>query len=530
MDKIKSWIKSNFFGEVVFLLTLIAILLLIGLRAIPGGYDPNFHMARIHTLANNLKAGHFPNPIGFNYLGGMGYGVGFFYGNFWLYPFAILVAWGFPVYLVYRLLIIILTIGAMLAIYWATYQLTNRKDIAAVIMPFYVLNNYYISMVFGRAAIGEALAYVFIPLIIVETLNLVTGKQVSYVKYGLLMAALLVSHLLSFMMMVGLIILILLLNLRSLIRQPRSLLEIVKAGIVGAGIGAVFLFPLIQQYLFQKFRDTSIDDQGNLLLPSSSLHLFTAINPKSINILQQGYVGPLIIVLFLVATIASLVKIRKISNKSRTILISALIISVVLYGRNIVLFLSSHLKSINVMQEMWRLNLLLIPLYLLLIATWATTLKLKTGKIVGSISIIFLLISFAFTSKVTLKFVYDRYQSLLINYQTNYGISRGEYLPQSFVKAYPNWREMTPEKVVEKEPGVKIKANNYHELVLLVDGKVQSVVVPKIFYFGYQYQIKTKKKVTSFRELKENKEGLGIIKLTPSKTKKRLLLNISKLV
>lgn len=524
VTKIKSWIKENIFSEIVFILTLIAILLLIGMRAIPGGYDPNFHMARIHTLANNIAAGHFPNPIGFNYLGGLGYGVGFFYGNFWLYPFAILVALGLPVYAVYRLLVVVLAIGAMIAINWSTYQLTNRKEIAAIIMPFYVLNNYYISMVFGRAAIGEAIAYIFIPLIIIETLNIITGKPVSYVKYGLLMAGLLVSHLLSFMMVLGLITLFLLLNIVTLFRHLKRLLIVIKGGVIGAGISAVFLLPLIQQYLFQPFRNTAVDDQGNLMLPSSSLNLVTAINPKSINLLQQGYVGPLIIILVIIAIIFWLIKIKQSTIEVRTILISTLFLSLILYSKVIVLFLSDHVKSINVMQEMWRLNLLLIPLYLFLIATWIANLKLTTSKILGIISICLLLISFAFTSKITLGFVRGRYQLLQINYQTNYGISRGEYLPKAFVKSYPDWRDMTPKKVVEKEPGVKIKTNNYHELILSVPGKIKSVVIPKLYYVGYQYQVKTKNKLTSFKLVKENAEGLGIVKLTPTRESKEVIV------
>ncbi|MFT9039260.1 hypothetical protein [Schleiferilactobacillus harbinensis] len=83
----------------------------IWLNGIRGGYDPNFHMGRIMALADGIRAGHFPNPIGYRYLQGMGYGIGFFYGNFWLYPAAFFVVQGAAVGQVYTVLLCVLVGG-----------------------------------------------------------------------------------------------------------------------------------------------------------------------------------------------------------------------------------------------------------------------------------------------------------------------------------------------------------------------------------------------------------------------------------
>lgn len=73
----------------LFMSTLIISLILLMQQTWATGYDPKFHIARLQTLAHNLQAGHFPNPIGFEYLHTLGYGVGFFYSNFFfiLSPF-----------------------------------------------------------------------------------------------------------------------------------------------------------------------------------------------------------------------------------------------------------------------------------------------------------------------------------------------------------------------------------------------------------------------------------------------------------
>lgn len=114
----KVWLKflKGLLVFTVLSITFVLAVMPIWLNGIRGGYDPNFHMGRILAVADGIRAGHFPNPIGYRYLDGLGYGVGFFYGNFWLYPFAFFVAHGAAVAQVYTVLLCVLVIGAMVTI------------------------------------------------------------------------------------------------------------------------------------------------------------------------------------------------------------------------------------------------------------------------------------------------------------------------------------------------------------------------------------------------------------------------------
>src|SRR5699024_10111305 len=98
------------------IITLILVSYPIFQGGIIGGYDPGFHMARIQTLASNIASGHFPNPIGFEYLNHFGYGIGFFYGNFFIYPFAWLHLLGVSIYDSYVTYLIVFTILNIISI------------------------------------------------------------------------------------------------------------------------------------------------------------------------------------------------------------------------------------------------------------------------------------------------------------------------------------------------------------------------------------------------------------------------------
>lgn len=524
--KLKKLSLQQWTACILFIMTLGLFVYLMRSNAIIGGYDPDFHMARIETLANNLKAGHFPNPIGLEYLGGMGYGVGFFYGNFWLYPFAVLVIMGLPIYLVYRLLVLLLVAAAMIAIYYIIKQLTKNTLIASFIMPVYVLNNYYISVIFGRAAIGEAFAAIFVPLAIYFTLQIIVENKKSFLPLALVMAGLLVSHLINFILMVFIIGLIVLFNIPRIKKTPASLLTLLKAGVLSAGLSAGFLLPLVQQYGAQAFQNTAVDENGNLTLPTSSLSAIKAIDPRSVSFLHQGYIGPLIIWLLIIATIYCLIKFNKLDQRARTLLIIAIIMSIPIYSAKALFLLSKAIPAIDVIQSIWRLNVILLPIYLIIIAMFLMMVKLNYRQVIMVISFVLILISFNYTKTTTLNFVQYRanFNKLTLHHlTTDYSISRGEYLPKTFAKKYSNYNHLTAKQIVNKQKGLRLISNNHYELVLQVKPSVRQVKVPKIYYKGYSYQIKSKE-LSSSKAMPRSYEGMGIITLSKNHPTEQIIV------
>lgn len=60
--------KRKFLFMSTLIITLIISLIPLMQQTWATGYDPKFHIVRLQTLAHNLQAGHFPSPIGFEYL------------------------------------------------------------------------------------------------------------------------------------------------------------------------------------------------------------------------------------------------------------------------------------------------------------------------------------------------------------------------------------------------------------------------------------------------------------------------------
>ncbi|MDO4284537.1 MAG: hypothetical protein Q4C60_04290 [Eubacteriales bacterium] len=94
------------------------------------GYDGWFHLARIESLASALQNGIFPVKIhpslNFTY----GYGVGFFYPDFFLYLPAFLMMAGLSVTAAYKIFLLLIFIALFGSTYTVLRRLTQRAEAA----------------------------------------------------------------------------------------------------------------------------------------------------------------------------------------------------------------------------------------------------------------------------------------------------------------------------------------------------------------------------------------------------------------
>lgn len=484
--------REKFFLIITDLLLLALITYPIFQGGVVGGYDPGFHMGRIHTLANNISSGHFPNPIGLEYLNNFGYGVGFFYGNFFLYPFAILMTLGMTSYHAYLLYLITFIILNILSINFVTYKLFNKPWATILSGPLYLSSYYFISIIYYRAAAGELIALALIPWIFLSTFKLTQGEHKYWVMFGISFSLLLATHILSFLITVGAVILIVLMNLLPIFKSKKTLLSFIKGTLLFVGLSAVFLLPFIEQYSVQKYVDTSRNSNGVYMIIGLASRASNVIFDPTLYITING---TLLTTLLVIALVYYLIKGRGFRFENK--LIPQAFIVIILYSSLILSYdllnLAVHtLKPITLIQTITRLNVVILPLAILLIANALGELIPHLGKIKLPVVAIFFasiaVITIAFPIKKNMDIVDQRKGPI-----ADYSVSMGEYEPRNYMNFNLKNNFQLDANYLEKTEHIKITTNNHQKAVIKVSNNktARTLMLPRLYYKGYQVKLTT---------------------------------------
>lgn len=150
---------------IVMLVALVASLPL-GLHYLLNGQDMEFHLLRIEGLYEALRCGQFPVRMHPNYMEGYGYPTGIFYPEMFLYFPALLRLMGVPLMQAYKWFVLAQNIATAGVAWYSGKILLRKKTDAAVFCLLYTLVPYRLINTYYRAAVGESLAMIFLPLIV----------------------------------------------------------------------------------------------------------------------------------------------------------------------------------------------------------------------------------------------------------------------------------------------------------------------------------------------------------------------------
>jgi hypothetical protein len=237
-------------------LGLAGIIFLINLplyvKYIPDGHDIQFHLLRIYGIAEGLAAGEFPVRIMIPWVNGYGYATGVCYGDILLYFPAVLYDLGFPLMWAYKSLVFLTNAAVVLVSYFCFRKIGNSRSIGLFASTVYTLGLWHIVDVYTRAAVGEADALIFLPLILLGIWYLTEQEAASTRKTVLCLSigfsGLLETHLLSLIMMALFTVIILLCAWKTVFHRKAILTLLASAGMtVLLCLG--FLIPFLDYYL-----------------------------------------------------------------------------------------------------------------------------------------------------------------------------------------------------------------------------------------------------------------------------------------
>lgn len=238
------------------------------------GSDHPFHLARIETLAQNLSYGIFPTKVHVDLCYGYGYGVGFFYPDFFLYFPAILMLLGLSLEVSFKLFAGVLLCSIFCSTFYCAYRLTDDRYAALSSAALFLFSNQVMGSFYYTFSLGTSIGLIFLPMAICGMYLFLTKRNTLPLMLAFGFTGLIFSHLQSTFLAVLVCFIILLVNIKQFFRFPNLIKQLLAAIIAVSAITASFWLPMLEQFVAQTYKLsepwTWVDD--NVLLLSRLIH------------------------------------------------------------------------------------------------------------------------------------------------------------------------------------------------------------------------------------------------------------------
>ena len=166
-------------------------------RGVFDGHDLLFHLNRVEGIASALRSGQFPARIHSSTLLGYGYAVSEFYPELFLYFPAALRNLGVSLCAGVRVFEACINLAAALSSYLCVRSLMNSRRAAVGASVLYTLCIYRLVNLYTRATLGESLAMIFFPVVLLGLYEVLRRNEKRWPLLALGMTGVCMSHLLS---------------------------------------------------------------------------------------------------------------------------------------------------------------------------------------------------------------------------------------------------------------------------------------------------------------------------------------------
>ena len=215
-------------------------------RGVYDGHDLFFHLNRIEGIANGLRNGQFPVRIHSSTLLGYGYAAPEFYPELFLYFPALLRNLGVSLCACVRVFEACIHLATAVSCYLCVRGMMNSRRVAVGASVLYTLCIYRLVNVYTRATLGESLAMIFFPVVMLGLYEVLRRDERKWPLLALGMTGVCMSHLLSTMFCVLFCAIAALASAGKLLAQKRRILAVLAAAGVTALCALWFFVPMMQ--------------------------------------------------------------------------------------------------------------------------------------------------------------------------------------------------------------------------------------------------------------------------------------------
>lgn len=220
----------------------------LSLMPITKGHDTLFHLQRIDAISEEIKMGNWFSRIYTTTLDGNGYASPLFYGDIFLYIPAFMVAF-MDVSLLDSLsffMILVIVLSAM-SMYLCTWSITKSEKSAFLGAILFSLSSYLSTDILQRCALGEAQAFIFLPIVFLGFYNIMYGERRKWYYLPVGLALMLYCHTLSSVMTVLALAMLLVASVKKIKENPWRLLYLCLSVVVFLILTIDFVLPMLEQ-------------------------------------------------------------------------------------------------------------------------------------------------------------------------------------------------------------------------------------------------------------------------------------------
>lgn len=346
----------------IFSVLMVASVIL--LFVLPLGHDLWYHIYRIGTMAEELRKNPWQLPVRMlsESYNGYGYGAALYYGDLFLYIPVLLVCMGMDEVWAYKIFTVMILWGTYFASYASARLMKKTKDMAMYFAVFYTFSSCSLLNLCIRSAVGESLAFLFLPLVAASFWNIIYSDRAykNWILLGLSMSAISMSHMLTFLLCTIVLCVWCILEIKKVVIE-KKIIEIMKAACLMIGLSASFLFPMFEQMLFQKVQTPGNNDYQQQLFMDYSIewidyflsydlkNILSSFFPVSWNL---DYWHPGTIGLFVFIMIGSAFWLKSNLTKKQLGVVISSVVALVLLGITPVMNLAKEFMAF--MQFPWR--------------------------------------------------------------------------------------------------------------------------------------------------------------------------------
>lgn len=246
-NKIKEFLKKDGLIYLVIGISVLCFWLPFIPKGIVNGAEIDFQYSRILTLIQSMQEGIFPAKVRPMHMLHYGYGVGLFYPDFFLYPIAFVALLGMDPMVATKMFFLLYIIAGAIISYRLLYKISGNR-FAALAGEVLIMGSWinYENLIYG-AGLPHLIAYFAIPLTLLGLLRALDGEKKGYLEYCIGVVSLVLTHHLIFFTVVVAMVIIVLVHIKVIIKNPGRLGRIIGWSAVGVVFTTAYWLPAVEQ-------------------------------------------------------------------------------------------------------------------------------------------------------------------------------------------------------------------------------------------------------------------------------------------
>lgn len=253
MGRVKKNIQINLILGVVFLILSVVYVWPFSHHGIIfGSGDLMFHANRMEELYKDIQHGVIIPRIATYSFNRVGSGINFFYPWIFLYPFVIFRLITHNPIVSFYLGIILINFVTLWIAYYSMMRFSSSRVRSLVFAIVYFLANYRLYLIFNQNVLAEALAYTFMPLVLLSFYEVFFRDSKKWPLFGIGMTFLVYSHMLTTALIAIFCLITLIIFWYFIDSKKERIIAAIKAALLALGLSSFYIFPFIEQTLSNK--------------------------------------------------------------------------------------------------------------------------------------------------------------------------------------------------------------------------------------------------------------------------------------